>query len=590
VWDDPAVRLARARFDERRLGRFGLGALAVALGVAAVAVARRNPDGSFAGRSDADALVELAAGVSLAVAGLAFWSRRPGNRFGPLLVAAGLVWFLPEFGNPAVGGSAAFTVGLVCLAACPPLLAHAALAYPSGRLGSRVARATVTGAYVAAVGLLGVAPAVVFDPDRQGCLRCPSNLALVHGDAGLYDQLLRWGLRAALVAVLGLALLGIGRLVRAAARSITLPVLAPAVVYLGLLAVALRHNLAAGFVENDQTAVRLWRLEALALVGVAAGVAWGIVRAGRARASVARLMLELAESSEPGRARDALAQALGDPGLRLAYRHSGGDGWIDAHGRPVALEPGAGSAVTPLQRDGVPVAALVHDRALLADPGLLEEVVAAARLELENERFQSDLRAQLASLRASRARIVEHGDNERRRLERDLHDGAQQRLVGLLLAVRILRTRASSPSPELERRLDEAEAELGATLAELRELAHGIFPAVLADEGLAVAVETLAEGAPTRIVIRGLPEERLDGAAEATAYFVIAETLRRACASQASVSASRRDGRLVVELEADAPVREPLTDLEDRVGALDGTLEVLHEDGGVHIRAELPCA
>ena len=301
-------------------------------------------------------------------------------------------------------------------------------------------------------------------------------------------------------------------------------------------------------------------------------------------------MVELAESSEPGRARDALARALGDPGLQLAYRPTGGGGWIDAHGRSVALEPGPRSAVTPLQRDGTPVAALVHDPALLADPGLVEEVVAAARLELENERFQAELRAQLASLRASRARIVERGDRERRRLERDLHDGAQQRLVGLSLAVRILRTRASSPSPGLERRLDEAEAELRATLAELRELAHGIFPAVLADEGLAVAVETLVEASPGRITVRELPEERLDGAAEATAYFVIAETLRRAHATRASLSAVHRNGRLVVEVEANAGLGEPLTDLEDRVGALEGTFEVVHDDDRVRVRAELPCA
>jgi signal transduction histidine kinase len=411
----------------------------------------------------------------------------------------------------------------------------------------------------------------------------------VHADAGAFAAFERWGLRAVLAATIALAARARRRTTSAAAPSITLPVLAPAAAYLGLVAVDLRHSLASGVLGNDPTDVRLWRLEAGALTAVAAGVAWGIHRSRQARASVARLVVELAESSEPGRVRDALARTLADPTLELAYRRTGADGYIDAFGRPAVVEPGAGRALTPVQREGAPVAALVHDAALLGDPGLVEEVVAAARLELENERLQADLRAQLESLRASRARIVEGGDHERRRLERDLHDGAQQRLVGLSLALRILRTRASTPSPGLERRLDEADAELRETLAELRELAHGIFPAALADEGLAVAVETLAESSPGRIALRGLPEARLDGAVEAAAYFVIAETLRRARATSATVTARRRGDTLVVELEADAVPDEPLTDLEDRVGALDGTLEVVREEGRTRMRAELPC-
>jgi signal transduction histidine kinase len=440
------------------------------------------------------------------------------------------------------------------------------------------------------VGLVGIATTAFFDPAVQGCLACPRNLALVHGDANAYDAALRWGLRLALAATVVLAALVLWRLVRAPAPAITLPVLAPAAVYLGLVALSLRHGIATGVLGNDDVAVRLWRLQAVALVALAGGVAWGIVRSHRARASVARLVVELAESSEPGGVRDALARALRDPGLQLAYRRTGADGYIDAHGRPVELEPGAGRAVTPVERNGEPVAALVHDAALLGDPGLVEEVVAAARLELENERFQADLRAQLASLRASRARIVERGDGERRRLERDLHDGAQQRLVGLSLALRILRTRASDPSPELERRLDEADAELRATLAELRELASGIFPAVLADDGLAAALETLAETSSGRVAVRSLPDERLDGAVEAAAYFVVAETLRRARAGRATVAAARRAGSLVVELDAEGSTDDALTDLEDRVGALEGTLEVSSDGERTRVRAELPCA
>jgi signal transduction histidine kinase len=584
------ARVGWRRLDPGRLARFGLGALAIAFGAASLAVARHDPGGSFAGSSVRDGILELAAGLSLVVAGLAFWSRRHGNRFGPLLAAAGFAWFLPEWSNPGVGASPMFTLGLVGFVACPPLVAHAALLYPRGRVGSRLERGVVAAGYAAAVGLLGILSTVVFDPAAQGCLACPANLALVDGDAGAYEDFMHWGLRAGLVATIALAAVVVWRLARFSVPAITLPVLAPAAAYLGLVAIELRHGMSAGVLGNDEPVVRLWRLEAVALLAVAAGVAWGMVRSRRARASVARLVVELAQSSEPGHARDALVRALGDPELELTYRRTASDDYIDAFGRPVLLEPPAGRAVTPLQRDGRPVAALVHDAALLGDPGLIEEVIAAARLELEHERFQADLRAQLQSLRASRARIVERGDRERRRLERDLHDGAQQRLVGLSLALRILRTRVPAPTPELERRLDEAEAELRATLAELRELAHGIFPAVLADEGLAVAVETLAETSPGRIAVHGLPEARLDGAVEAAAYFVIAETLKRGRATRATVAAARHEDALVVELEANAVPDEQLTDLKDRVGALDGTLEVVRDDGRMRVRAELPCA
>jgi signal transduction histidine kinase len=182
------------------------------------------------------------------------------------------------------------------------------------------------------------------------------------------------------------------------------------------------------------------------------------------------------------------------------------------------------------------------------------------------------VRGQLDELRASRARIVAAGDAERRRLERDLHDGAQQRLVAVGLALRML-----APSPQV----DSAQAALQETIAELRAVAHGIFPAVLADEGLAAAIEALADDEPLRVGT--LPRERMPPPVESAAYFVVAEAVRRAGAAQ--VSAARRDGLLVVDVTADH-VPEPLADLEDRVGAADGTLEV----DGRTLRVELPCA
>ena len=275
---------------------------------------------------------------------------------------------------------------------------------------------------------------------------------------------------------------------------------------------------------------------------------------------------------------------MGDPDLELAYP-VGEDRYVDARGRSVNVVVPDGRAATPLVRDGRPVALILHRADVLDNPELIEEVASAARLALENERLQAEARAQLEDLRSSRARIIEAGDAERRRLERDLHDGAQQRLVGLSLALRILRSRLGSDEDrQLAARLDEAEAELGLAVAELRELAHGIHPAVLSDEGLAAAIETLAEEAPVRIV--ALPQERFPPAVETAAYLVVADAVK---VGAASVSADRRDGILVVDVEVEA-APEGLPDLEDRVGALDGRLEVERTPGsGVRIRAEIPC-
>jgi signal transduction histidine kinase len=216
--------------------------------------------------------------------------------------------------------------------------------------------------------------------------------------------------------------------------------------------------------------------------------------------------------------------------------------------------------------------------------------VRAARLAIDNERFHAELRAQLGHLRAARARIVEAGDAERRRLERDLHDGAQQRLVAVAIALRLLRRSSGPASAGLEARLDEADAELAATIVELRDLAHGLFPTILAEEGFAAAIETLVDTSPARLHVCALPDERLDGNVEAAAYFVIAESLRRARATRAELSATRRDGRFVVDLSSDGAGEDSLTDLEDRVGALDGHLAIDRAGGGLRLRAELPCA
>jgi signal transduction histidine kinase len=308
------------------------------------------------------------------------------------------------------------------------------------------------------------------------------------------------------------------------------------------------------------------------------------------------------ERTPPGSVRDALARTLGDPTLELALWLPDRDSYVDAEGRPFALpDRKSGRAVTILGPAEAPVAALVHDPVLLERRALLGAAAAAARLALENERLQAELRAQLGELRASRARIVTAGDEERRRLERDLHDGAQQRLLSLGLALHLAREQIGPDANGAAEILSEADDELRAALEELRELAHGIHPATLTEQGLAPALRTLAERSPVPVTIVDLPDERLPAPAEAAAYFLVSEALanvaKYARASRARVSVSRADGLVLVEVDDDGvggadPSRgSGLRGLSDRVQALDGKLEVTSPAGsGTHLHAEIPCA
>ena len=374
------------------------------------------------------------------------------------------------------------------------------LAYPGGRLaslgGARRRRALPLAGAVLVLGLL---PALFFDPATFGCVQCPDNLLLVADEPGLVDDLNRLGVHLGLAWSLLLIAVAAWRVARSSRtrRRVVAPVVLAGCVYLGLVAATFATSLDRGFVGSGELERRLWLAQAAALAALAAAVAWGLLRARRTRSSLARLVVELGESAPPaacgtGSPRRWPTRSSSSPtrSARAATRTRAG-------GRSTPLRSD-GRAATPLVRDGRPVAVLLHRADLLDNPELIEEVASAARLALENERLQAEARAQLEDLRSSRARIVEAGDAERRRLERDLHDGAQQRLVGLSLALRLLRGQLGATTRELAARLDEAEAELGRAVAELRELAHGIHPAVLSDEGLAAAIEALAEDARRR--------------------------------------------------------------------------------------------
>jgi signal transduction histidine kinase len=323
----------------------------------------------------------------------------------------------------------------------------------------------------------------------------------------------------------------------------------------------------------------------LATLGlVAAAVASERVRARRTRERLADLVVELGRSLPAGGLRDQLAEAFGDPSIQLLHSRGEAGGWVDGDGRSADLPTDPKRQVTRVLAGDRELSALVHRPGLLDDPAVAAELGDAAVLALEHERLSAIRRAHLRSLRASRARIVATGDAERRSLERDLHDGAQQRLATLAVAIRLARRQLGCDDPRFELELAAAEEGLRQALAELRDLAHGLMPAVLAHEGLRPAAEALADRSP-RLVVGDLPSGRFAATVESATYFLMAEALRRSADGDVSVSARRQDGRLLVELDVTGGFAGPVTDLEDRVGAVGGTLVT----SAHRLSAELPC-
>jgi signal transduction histidine kinase len=330
-----------------------------------------------------------------------------------------------------------------------------------------------------------------------------------------------------------------------------------------------------------------------ALLTVPAALLWGVLRSRLARSGLADLFRELGTLRGPG-LEAGLARALGDPDLVLAYRVPGERSYLDGGGRPVALPQAGGDRTTaPVARGGRELGMLVYDASLDDDPELVEAVTATAAIALDSE-------DRLAQLRASRKRLVTAGDAERRRLERNLHDGAQQRLVAVALQLRMIQRRLHTDPQLADELLTSAIGELSVSLEELRELARGIHPAVL-NHGLEAALRSLASRAAVKTTVSFNSAERLPEKVQLAAYFVACEALanvaKYAHATKASVEVSRRNGVAVVEISddgvggADETAGTGLQGLADRVAALDGTLHIVSPPGvGTVVTAELPCA
>jgi signal transduction histidine kinase len=324
----------------------------------------------------------------------------------------------------------------------------------------------------------------------------------------------------------------------------------------------------------------------------------GLVRADVSQSrGVRSLVARLADLPERADLRDALADALGDPTLRLAFWLPEQERYVDAAGAPMVV--GSDQMVTEIERDGRRVAAIVHDRALAEHTETVQAAGAATALLLENQRLDAELRAHIVELRASRTRIVEAADTERRRIERNLHDGAQSRLVALALNMRLGRAAVDDESPAAAL-IDASIDEVRQSLEELRELARGIHPPVLSQRGLEPALRVLAARAPLPVEFVGGLGDRLPKAVETAAYFVVSEALtnvaKYARAEHATVRIQREDGRLLLEISDDGvggarpDAGSGLRGLADRVAALDGELDITSPAGeGTRLRVRLPC-
>jgi signal transduction histidine kinase len=528
--------------------------------------------------------------------GLYAWRRHPDNRFGALMVALGYAYCLS--GLIVSTESWSFIFGLHLIPLPYAILLHILVAFPTGQLQTTVERALVSAGYVVATvvwwGLM-----LIEDTGAFGLP--PNHLLLADDQHHLFDTLanVRLGIVVVLIAVAAVVVARRWRTASRSQRGALAPVYVAGGLVLALYAIWSLTGIAGADPDLQENLERA-RVVALALVPFA--FLAGLLRSRVAgAAAVSALVASLGDAGgRRGRLREALADALGDPSLELAFWLPDRGGWVDEAGAAVAL-PGDGSArtCTTIEHEGRPLATIVHDVSLAEQSDLVRAVGGAASLALENERLDAELRANLHELRASRARIVESADAARRRIERDLHDGAQQQLVAILLALRMTRSRVESDPHAAAEMIDATIGDLTDAIDNLRELARGIHPAVLSDRGLGPAVDALAGRLTMPVEIGAMPAERLPGKIEVAAYFVVAEALtnvaRYADATHARIDVTRDDGHVTVAIAddgvggADPANGSGLRGLADRVAALDGRLEVDSETGrGTTVRAVIP--
>lgn len=589
-------RISRSSLTLRRI-EIAVVAAGVVIGILYAVSGVINPYHQTVAWLVANVPVVILVGWSFLFVGLVATNRRPGNVTGLLISLFGVTWFsagLAWIPTPLVQALADL-LRFSYLA----VLANVFMVFPQGRPRGRLELAAIIAVYVWFV--LSTVTLTLTSDWRLGCRDCSANPLYVTGTAGVHVAAVT---TSAAITTLFAVLLGaivIRHWVQASAPARR--ALAPAIwSLLPLFLVVLAFQLTNITLIPASLQEVIGPFEEAVFVVLPVGLLVGILRTRLGRAAVTDLVVELSRAPVRGTLRDSLARALGDPSLELALALPNG-AYVDGQGRAVFLPAvGSGRAITTIVSEGNPLAVLVHDPAVEEeDPGLVAAAGSAARLALENERLQAEVRASLDEVRASRARIQEAADAERRRLERDIHDGAQQRLVALTVALRLARDRAAVHGyGGLVSDLEDAAGQLNKALSELRELAHGIHPAVLSRAGIGPALRTLSELSPVPVDIADAPTERYTEAAEAAVYFVVSEALTNAAKHSGAthiVVSVRRDGvTLYVDVRDDGsgganPIQGTgLVGMSDRVAVLGGRIEVSSPPGaGTLVHAEIPC-
>ncbi len=553
-----------------------------------------QPPTTYASVSGLALFTDLCVGIGLLLAGWAVHLTASETPVGVIAASMAVVWFAGDWIGWTDGPPAVRSVAMVIAPFMLALAAHLALATPAWGATSTVRRMLVVAIYVLTTAVT-LARAVFFDPllDRYCWSNCDDNVLLIRADPELAREIDTIGLYGALLGGFVVATTTGWRLVRAtpvARRTlgwIIVPASAVCVAFAVSALVLLRDP-----AEDPRSGVHLlaFYTRAASLVLLAGGIGWHVVRAVGSRRAVTRLARDLGATPTPGSLEAALSRSLGDDGLRVAFRLSDSDRYVDELGRDVTPAPDRGQATTAITRAGRPVALVLHDQSL-ADPRTLErEIGAAARLAVDNDRLRAEMLARLEEARDSRVRIVQVADAARRRLERDLHDGAQQRLLAVSYELRLASTGAAADVTEHGALLTHATAETQLALSQLRDLAHGISPAVLFEAGLLAAAESLADRSPIPVTVESTTISRYGSAVESAAYAFVTDAVELAdqhAATGVHVEFVGDGDQLVLRVRHDgtAPPSAAMLPLDDRVAAIGGNTRVA---AGV-MEARIPC-
>jgi signal transduction histidine kinase len=585
--DNPALEPALAETPAAR--GWAARVTATGLGLAAVALA-------LVATSHAEAASAAARVVAVAIPvgfGLYRLAREPADRFARVLLVAGALFSLTTLS--ASSDATAYSVGRLSVWLVEPVLVFLILAFPHGRLETR-GRRRLAMAVASLVALLYI-PAAFLAPFPQPSpwatcgTSCPHNaLQLTAQPLGIVDDFMRPARELLSVVLFAAVTVVVARRVRSESsmlQRILLPVLVVALVRVVTLAVY--FPVRANGPTSTLTDALGWGF-LMSLPAITLAFAVGLLAHRLFVADVLeRLARTLPSRPSPREIRMALAVSLDDPQLEVRFRvPDSPSGWVEENGWPARPPPDAAGtrATTEVEIGGRTAVAITHDHELAEDPALRSGVSSYVRTALENQRLTGELRASLEELNRSRARLVTVADKERRRIERDLHDGAQQRLVALQIKLALLGEQLEAESPKDAERVHAFEGEIAITIDEVRRFGRGLYPAVLADRGLEDALNAVARTAAIPTSVDATLTHRYPREVESAVYFACLEALQNAAKHAADATAVRivisGNGRLRFDVSDNGMGFDThaiadgsgLTNMRDRIGALGGTLEV----------------